>query len=59
MFSADIGGAIVGGVVGAAGSYYYTGQVNWNNVAFGAAAGAISNSLGIAGKIGGWFSKFF
>lgn len=51
---ADIGGAIYGSVMGAAGSYVNTGSVSWGAVGWGAVSGAVGTSTGIGGKIWKW-----
>jgi len=51
VVATDVGGAIVGAVVGATNSYIYNGKVTVGSVAVGAVSDAIVASTGIAGRI--------
>lgn len=58
IVGADIAGAVVGACTSAVESYATTGKVNWRNVAWKTASGAVIGSTGIVGKLGKWISKF-
>ncbi|MEM4662893.1 MAG: hypothetical protein QXM75_02645 [Candidatus Diapherotrites archaeon] len=60
--AADVGGAIVGAALGAAGSYISQGKVAWGTVGASAFAGAVQSTFpGLGGKVGatllGWAKK--
>lgn len=53
---ADIAGAVLGALHAGIISHASTGHINWEHVAWSSAAGAITGSSGIVGKIGKWLS---